>query len=332
MSEEESTIISDFRVSKVLETPTTSFVEWGLVEIENWLTRLNFDHGVITKFTSNNITGDLLPYLKDDHFSEMELSIKDKIKLKIEINKLTSSQNYLDPNSLESIKLVLTNINSLIQSNLDASTRTLNDEFFKLRDDLGRFQKPLPTPDKNPTSPFNLSSPTKNSKPSTSTNSSFTISSPNEPYQTLQRKHSESKQHSKSNRNSALFSSNSNHPSNSSLNSISSPTNSSSTLQPQPAKPVSEPLKQLRASTDDPCSKILQAAMKRHKLNDDWRNYALVICYGDQERILDLDEKPVQIFKELRENGKHPAIMLRQKADFSVEPGKKLSETPGGKL
>lgn len=69
--------------------------------------------------------------------------------------------------------------------------------------------------------------------------------------------------------------------------------------------------------------------MKRHKLNDDWRNYALVICYGDQERILELDEKPVQIFKELKEKGEHPAIMLRQKADFS---GKKLSETPGGKL
>lgn len=329
MSEEESTITSDFRASKDL---TGSFVEWGLVEIENWLTRLDFHHEVIKKFTLNNITGDLLPYLKDGHFDEMELELKDKIKLKIEINKLLSSQNYLDPNSLESIKLILTNINNLIQSNLDSSTRTLNDEFYKLREDLGRLQKPLPTPDKNPSSPFNLSSPTKNSKPSTGTNSSFTISSPNEPHQNLQRKHSESNKHSKSNRGSTLFSTNSNHASNSSLTSMHSPTTAAATLQPQAAKPVSEPLKQLRASTDDPCSKILQAAMKRHKLNDDWRNYALVICYGDQERILDLDEKPVQIFKELRENGKHPAIMLRQKADFSVEPGKKLSETPGGKL
>lgn len=328
--EEESTITSDFRLSKDFDSSNTSFVEWGLVEIENWLTRLDFQHEVISKFTSNNITGDLLPYLKDEHFKEMDFDLKDRIKLKIEINKLLSSQNYLDPNSFDSIKLVLTNINSLIQSSLDASTRTLNDEFFRLKDDFGRFQKPLPTPDKNPSSPFNLTSPTKNSKPSTGTNSSFTISSPNDTHQTLQRKQSESK-HSKSNRSSALFSTNSNYASNSSLPSINSPTNSGATLQ-QPVKPVSEPLKQLRASTDDPCSKILQAAMKRHKLNDDWRNYALVICYGDQERILELDEKPVQIFKELRENGKHPAIMLRQKADFSVDPGKKLSETPGGKL
>lgn len=93
-------------------------------------------------------------------------------------------------------------------------------------------------------------------------------------------------------------------------------------------KPISEPLKQLRASTEDPTSKVLQAAMKRHRLVDaDWRNFALVICYGDKERILENDEKPVQIFKELKENGKHPAIMLRQKS-FTVD----VSSTPGGKL
>lgn len=93
-------------------------------------------------------------------------------------------------------------------------------------------------------------------------------------------------------------------------------------------KPISEPLKQLRASTEDPTSKVLQAAMKRHRLVDaDWHNFALVICYGDKERILENDEKPVQIFKELKENGKHPAIMLRQKS-FTVD----VSSTPGGKL
>ena len=98
----------------------------------------------------------------------------------------------------------------------------------------------------------------------------------------------------------------------------------------QPQQPVSEPLKQLRASTDDPCSKVLQAAMKRHHLNDDWRNYALVICYGDKERMLKLDEKPVQIFKELKEKGEHPAIMLRQ-VDYTLQDTRSTS-TPGGML
>ncbi|KAL6452944.1 STE50 Protein STE50 [Candida maltosa Xu316] len=119
--------------------------------------------------------------------------------------------------------------------------------------------------------------------------------------------------------------------------------------QPQPQQqthqhnPGSEPLKQLRASTDDSCLKILQQAMKRHHIpRDDWSRYVLVICYGDKERILKLAEKPVVIFKELQELGKHPAIMLRQLADATTtEPDKQSqiyddarigTEIPGGTL
>lgn len=92
---------------------------------------------------------------------------------------------------------------------------------------------------------------------------------------------------------------------------------------------TNEPLKQLRASKEDSCEKILRNAMKRHKLNEqDWRQYVLVICYGDQERVLELDEKPVVIFKTLKQQGLHPAIMLRQRGDFE-EVG---DLTPGGRL
>lgn len=86
------------------------------------------------------------------------------------------------------------------------------------------------------------------------------------------------------------------------------------------AAPSNEPLKQLRASSEDSCLKILQQAMKRHHIpRDDWLKYVLVICYGDKERILKLAEKPVIIFKELQELGKHPAIMLRQLAATITE-------------
>ncbi|CAK9439224.1 uncharacterized protein LODBEIA_P34480 [Lodderomyces beijingensis] len=101
-----------------------------------------------------------------------------------------------------------------------------------------------------------------------------------------------------------------------------------------------EPLKQLRASTDDSCLKILQSAMKRHHIpRDDWSRYVLVICYGDKERILKLAEKPVVIFKELQELGKHPAIMLRQLATAAENQESSLyedstiaTEIPGGYL
>ena len=123
-------------------------------------------------------------------------------------------------------------------------------------------------------------------------------------------------------------------------------------LQPQPqSQPTSaqhhqsrshsgnEPLKQLRASTDDSCMKILQHAMKRHHIpREDWSKYVLVICYGDKERILKLAEKPVVVYKELQELGKHPAIMLRQLADVpsseseDYEDSRISSDIPGGVL
>lgn len=75
----------------------------------------------------------------------------------------------------------------------------------------------------------------------------------------------------------------------------------------------SEPLKQLKAKYDDPCYKVLQKAMIKHKINNvDWRNYVLVICYGDKERILGPEEKPVKVFKELQDKGQHPSFMIRQ--------------------
>ena len=37
-----------------------------------------------------------------------------------------------------------------------------------------------------------------------------------------------------------------------------------------------------RVSLDDPCWKVLPAALKKYKITDDWRQYALFICYSNQ--------------------------------------------------
>ncbi|KAL6947383.1 hypothetical protein ACO0QE_002266 [Hanseniaspora vineae] len=104
--------------------------------------------------------------------------------------------------------------------------------------------------------------------------------------------------------------------------------NSSSNPELNSEAQAGEPLKQLRASKEDSCEKVLKNAMRKHNLQDqDWRSYVLVICYGDQERILSNDEKPVTIFKSLKKSGLHPAIMLRQKDDMQLD-----SNTPGGRL
>lgn len=99
------------------------------------------------------------------------------------------------------------------------------------------------------------------------------------------------------------------------------------------AQPATQPLKQLKASSDDTCLKVLQHAMKRHHIpREKWSKYVLVVCYGDTERILKLTEKPVMIFKELQELDQNPTIMLRERADDGLEDSRIDSDIPGGTL
>ena len=39
--------------------------------------------------------------------------------------------------------------------------------------------------------------------------------------------------------------------------------------------------KSFRVTLEDPCWRVLPAALKKYKINDDWKLYALFICYGN---------------------------------------------------
>lgn len=73
-------------------------------------------------------------------------------------------------------------------------------------------------------------------------------------------------------------------------------------------------VKKFRVSVDDPCYKVLPAALKKYNINAPWRQYSLYIVYGDQERCLALDEKPLELFKQLNLEGRKPMFMLRRHA------------------
>lgn len=75
-----------------------------------------------------------------------------------------------------------------------------------------------------------------------------------------------------------------------------------------------EIFKSFRVSIDDPCYKVLPVALKKYNINADWRQYALYIVYGDQERCLGLNEKPLILFKQLDKEGRKPMFMLRKHA------------------
>lgn len=85
-------------------------------------------------------------------------------------------------------------------------------------------------------------------------------------------------------------------------------------------QPSVEIFKSFRVSMDDPCHKVLPAALKKYNINGDWRQYALYIVYGDQERCLALDERPLILFKQLEKEGRKPMFMLR-KHTYSVDSG-----------
>ncbi|KAH9935057.1 hypothetical protein B0H21DRAFT_759323 [Amylocystis lapponica] len=93
----------------------------------------------------------------------------------------------------------------------------------------------------------------------------------------------------------------------------------------QPPKPVrqesSDNLKSFKVSLDDPAYKVLPAALKKYKINnDDWQNYAMFICYGSPsnriERCLSYDEKPLLLFQKLKDAKKNPVFMLKHIKDI----------------
>lgn len=92
---------------------------------------------------------------------------------------------------------------------------------------------------------------------------------------------------------------------------------------PSASNAAVEIFKSFRVSLEDPCYKVLPAALKKYNINAPWDQYALYIVYGDQERCLGMEEKPLILFKQLDKEGKKPMFMLRKtnSAQVDGEPG-----------
>lgn len=70
--------------------------------------------------------------------------------------------------------------------------------------------------------------------------------------------------------------------------------------------------KKFRASSNDPCYKVLPVILKKYNINADWRNFDIYIAYGSEERRLELEEKPGLLLKILDKEGKKPMFILRK--------------------
>ncbi len=107
------------------------------------------------------------------------------------------------------------------------------------------------------------------------------------------------------------------------------PTSASSSGAPSADTPSVEIFKSFRVGLEDPCHKVLPAALRKYNIQADWRQYALYIVYGDQERCVDLDEKPLALFKALDSEGKKPMFMLRKLAPSVETPISASMRAPG---
>ncbi|ESK97684.1 protein kinase regulator [Moniliophthora roreri MCA 2997] len=104
----------------------------------------------------------------------------------------------------------------------------------------------------------------------------------------------------------------------------SSPTPTAITPTPKPTatrQDSSDNLKSFKVSLEDPTYKVLPAALKKYRINNDnWENYAMFICYGSPgnriERCLSYDEKPLLLFQKLKDAKKNPVFMLKHIKDI----------------
>ncbi|KAK4552513.1 hypothetical protein LTR86_010357 [Recurvomyces mirabilis] len=90
--------------------------------------------------------------------------------------------------------------------------------------------------------------------------------------------------------------------------------------------PQLEIFKTFTVSIEDSSRVVLPHALKRYNIDDDWHQYRLFIVYGDQERCVGLDEKPLLIFRQLKKEGRKPVFMLRRAKNVPNTVGKGVAE------
>jgi protein STE50 len=104
---------------------------------------------------------------------------------------------------------------------------------------------------------------------------------------------------------------------------------------PATADGTAGPARSFRVPPDEPCHRILQAVLRKYDPNADPRHYALYIVYGDQERCVEMDERPVALLRDLDQSGFNPMFHLRKlspQSDGGRTVGTAVASLPGGVL
>jgi len=79
-----------------------------------------------------------------------------------------------------------------------------------------------------------------------------------------------------------------------------------------PSSYRSSGLGSFRVSMNDPTSKVIPTALKKYNIHSPWEHYSLVLVFGELERHLKMDERPLVLYKQLEREGKQPVFILRK--------------------
>ncbi|KAF5355266.1 hypothetical protein D9758_006049 [Tetrapyrgos nigripes] len=312
-----------------------SVIEWDENDVQQWLTSLGLSQ-YEEKFKEHRISGDILCMLDTDALKGVGVTsigqrlsiLKSVYLLKIQHNIPLEVDDYVPPSQERSENLSLDKIHALVKEQdqrlrvLEEENRNLNTILQSFFDDYNNVRASLSRTDEN-TIPSIRRQPSfkwAQFKPNKSpTKADMGVESPHpSPHQLEHDIAPYTRGHPQSQISSSNLA-----PEKSRLQT--GPSDTPSTSQPSAPKPVrqesSDNLKSFKVSLEDPTWKVLPAALKKYRINNDnWENYAMFICYGSPgnriERCLSYDEKPLLLFQKLKDAKKNPVFMLKHIKDI----------------
>ncbi|KAG6867995.1 hypothetical protein C0993_008602 [Termitomyces sp. T159_Od127] len=334
--------------------PERHITEWDESDVHNWLSSLGYPQ-YESQIREHNISGDVLCLLDPEGLKGVGIAtigqrlaiLKAVYLLKIAHGVPIDSDHYVPPSevseraennlTVETLYTMVTDqaqrIHTLEEDNrtLNSTLQSLTDEFHSLRNSVSRNSQEESSTTLRRQPSFKWAQFVKPQSSPTKLDQAF--DSPHPSPQQLEHDVPPLGRNGVNPGPSQLSPQTSTHPSTSSLEkhrpppvSITDTSGGSSSPTPQTPKPhrqeSSENLnKSFKVTLDDPTWKVLPAALKKYRINNDnWQNYAMFICYGSPgnriDRCLAYDEKPLLLFQKLKDAKKNPVFMLKHIKDI----------------
>ncbi|KAJ7035617.1 hypothetical protein C8F04DRAFT_1097874 [Mycena alexandri] len=317
------------------QSPDRNIVDWDEHDVHTWLSSMGFSQ-YEQQLNEHGITGEVLCLLNADSLKSVGVStigqrlaiLKAVYQVKLAHNVPIDPDAYVPPSEAsERLEgLTVEKLHGMIKDqatrlhHLEEENRHLNHTFQLFVEDFNAFRGSVGRSDETPSNSlrrqpsFKWAQYVRPAKSPTKPD----IDSPHPSPQQLEHDVSYG-------RNQSQFSSASSSTPPEKSSRGTPPTDSPNLTTPLPPKTArtdsSETLKSFKVSLEDPTWKVLPAALKKYRINNDnWENYAMFICYGSTgnriERCLSYDEKPLLLFQKLKDAKKNPVFMLKHIKDI----------------